>query len=395
MMSRLPSIIIFLSIGLSPIIEQESFRLGVTGKEGELIIPLQITEGPDGNIYVYDAGDAFIKVYSPLGKFLSKIGGEGQGPGEIQRRGGVSFGFTSDGRLFFAESFGGHRWITLMELSGELHKVLKLELTESFGVLGAVSLPEGGYLVECYFSHQPEKQRDYYLYKARIAILRLDDAGKVISEVTKTVFFDRISFRPSSGDTQLAFSPNVSWCLGKDGHSLVFSDGQSTTLLVYDLSGKLIKEIKTQLPKPERVRRRDLDSWREDLKRAIREKDPDWYQRSGRVIEKYTKSIYKKKPLIENMFSTPEGNILISGAKDNERSPTRYWLLDGDGRILLTMSSAFVIAGVTKDFIFYTVQDEMMNVAVRCIRRTGKENDDLLRVEADYKNVTRRTSLER
>jgi hypothetical protein len=68
------------------------------------------------------------------------MGGEGQGPGEIQRRDGVSFGFTSEGKLFFTEYFRGRPWITLMEL------------TESFGVPDAVSLPEGGFIAEFHFS---------------------------------------------------------------------------------------------------------------------------------------------------------------------------------------------------------------------------------------------------
>lgn len=34
---------------------------------------------------------------------------------------GADFGFTHDGNLYFSEGFGGHRWITLMKLSGEYH----------------------------------------------------------------------------------------------------------------------------------------------------------------------------------------------------------------------------------------------------------------------------------
>jgi len=58
---------------------QEVITLGKLGTEGELIYPRQAQEGPDGNIYVYDQSDAFIKVYSPGGSFLRKIGGKGQG----------------------------------------------------------------------------------------------------------------------------------------------------------------------------------------------------------------------------------------------------------------------------------------------------------------------------
>ena len=82
---------------------QESIIIGKIGEEGELVYPSQAEEGPDGNIYVYDMVDAFIKVYSPEGKYLRKMAGEGQGPGEIKRAEGVRFGFTVDGKLYFTE----------------------------------------------------------------------------------------------------------------------------------------------------------------------------------------------------------------------------------------------------------------------------------------------------
>ena len=102
----------------------EEIIIGREEGDGMLIYPRQVEEGPDGNIYAYDLADAYIKVYSPEGKFLRKIGGKGQGPGEIQRPEGASFGFTPDEKLFFTEFFGGHPWITFMELSGEFIKVL-------------------------------------------------------------------------------------------------------------------------------------------------------------------------------------------------------------------------------------------------------------------------------
>ena len=48
-------------------------------------MPDQIEEGPDGLIYVYDRMDPSIKVFSPEGTYLRKLGRAGQGPGEIQR----------------------------------------------------------------------------------------------------------------------------------------------------------------------------------------------------------------------------------------------------------------------------------------------------------------------
>ncbi|MCP5102722.1 MAG: hypothetical protein GY950_05065, partial [bacterium] len=60
------------------------FTLGTEKDTEGLIYPRQVKEGPDGNIYVYDQHDFYIKVYSPTGEFLRKMGGRGEGPGDVK-----------------------------------------------------------------------------------------------------------------------------------------------------------------------------------------------------------------------------------------------------------------------------------------------------------------------
>ena len=85
------SIILLLLATILPFFSEEAIVIGREEGEGFLNFPRQVAEGPDGNIYVYDMADAFIKVYSPDGNFLRKIGGKGQGPGEVQREHGSVF----------------------------------------------------------------------------------------------------------------------------------------------------------------------------------------------------------------------------------------------------------------------------------------------------------------
>jgi len=80
---------------LASSLADEVLSIGSLGEEAELILPQQMKEGPDGNIDVYDQQDGYIKVYSSRGKYLRKIGGQCQGPGEIQRIEDVSFGFPT------------------------------------------------------------------------------------------------------------------------------------------------------------------------------------------------------------------------------------------------------------------------------------------------------------
>jgi len=356
---------------------QEIVVLGAPGTEGELTYPRHIQEGPDGNIYVYDEVDAFIKVYSPQGKFLRKMGGEGQGPGEIMRRTDFYFSFTMDGRLFFVEYFRGHRWITLIKLNAELDRVLKVDLPESFGIARAAALADGGFLAEFHFSHEFEKKKDYYLYRSPVSLRIMDKEGKPGAVVKKTNYYTRISYTPDGADSGLPFSPYLHWCLFKD-QTVLCSDGTSPRMEVYDLTGKLVKTIEAQLPQPESVKDRDLDQWREARKQSSRERNPDWYNRFGSVIEKYTSSIHKVKPLISGLSVTPAGNILVAGSWDYETSSRTFWLLDETGKTLAQMEIAAGV-GLSQNSIFVVTTDEESNMQVRCLKRSGSDKDDFLR----------------
>ena len=61
-MKKILLIGLLLFIGFTIAFSQESIVIGKIGEEGELVYPSQAEEGPDGNIYVYDAVDAFFKV---------------------------------------------------------------------------------------------------------------------------------------------------------------------------------------------------------------------------------------------------------------------------------------------------------------------------------------------
>ena len=211
-MKKILLIGLLLFIGFTIAFSQESIVIGKIGEEGELVYPSQAEEGPDGNIYVYDMVDAYIKVYSPTGKFLRKFGGEGQGPGEIKRAEGVRFGFTVDGKLYFTEFINGHRWITLMELSGALYKTIKLQISEMFGISRSYPMEDGGFLVQLAFFSETEVKDDYFFYKSPRELVRIDSEGKIVSRLKKTKHVARISYRSDGADSPVPFAPQFIWC---------------------------------------------------------------------------------------------------------------------------------------------------------------------------------------
>jgi hypothetical protein len=377
MKSLIFSAILFaLSNGFSP--AQEVIVLGAPGQGGELGIPGGILEGPDGNIYVYDESDAFIKVFSPKGGFVRKLAGDGQGPGEIQRRDSVSIGFTTDGKLFFTEYFRGHRWITYLKLNGELDKVLKIDLPGSFGIPDAVALPDGGFLAEFHVSGEPVKRKDYFLYKSPIKLMRLGAEGKVLAEIRNSENLTRISYGPDGADSPIPYVPSFAWCLNNENRVL-FSDGLSNTIEVLDLTGKRLPPLQTQLPEPEKIRDKDLDRWREERKQMMMERNPGWWHQFGTVVEKYTQSLYKFKPMVDGLGATPQGNILVSGSWDFENNSRDYWLLDGSGKILAQLKATAGRIGLSKNFVFVVKSDAEGNVRVSGLKRSGSDKDDFLK----------------
>jgi len=370
----------FFLFAIHPSFGEESFRLGKKEGIGFLVYPRQIEEGPDGNIYAFDSSDSYIKVYSPEGKYLRRIGGRGQGPGEFQRADGASFGFMPDGKLYFAEFIRGHRWITLMELSGEFYKVVTPEISNEFGINSAFPLKDGGFLVHVSYTSRPERKKDYFLYKSPDALVRINSNGKIISEIVKMEYFTMISSVGDGATSGLPFIPAFTWTPFKK-NTVIFTDGRSKNLKVYNYDGELIREIETTLPEPERVTKKDINAWRERRKELLTERDKYWYSRWGKVIEKYKKSLYEKRPNLSGISITPAGNLLISGTRSYEEEETNYWLFEENGKTLAQISLDGWRLRISEHFIFFMTSDEDENILAYCLRRTGKEKEDFLRIK--------------
>jgi hypothetical protein len=358
---------------------QDHFIIGTEDGDGFLALPRYIQEGPDGNIYVFDWSDYYIKVYSPQGKYLRRIGGQGQGPGEVQRADGANFGFTPDGKLYFTEFIRGHRWITFMKLSGEFIKVLPLDIKETFGVTDSYPLKDGGFLIQLSFMSAPEIKKDYFLYKSPRLLARIDSEGKVLSDITRTEHFTRISSSGDGGDSPLPYTPVFQWIPYVD-ETVIFADGMSKNFKVFDYEGNLVREIVTDLSEPDKVTSRDLNAWRTRREELYRDRNPAWWQRFGSVIEKYKKSLYKK-PNINTISRTFDGNILVSGPTRYGEAEGDYWLLDANGKEMAYIRIAGAVGGISENFVFVWTVDEDENIQIHCIKRKGSEKEDFLKLK--------------
>ena len=362
------------------LMSQDYIILGQEEGEGELIAPRIMAEGPDGNIYVYDARSVAFKVYSPTGKYLRQFGRKGEGPGEIKRSDGLRFGFNHKKRLlYFSEFWNGHRWLTLMALDGTVQQTLKLKIKRQYGILGITHLEDGGFLLKIDYDSSYQGIKDYFLYKTPMRLLHVNNHGEIIREIIKREFFTRISFIKSGADLEIPFIPRFIWTKLKD--TILFCDGSSQHLLKYDLHGKYLGTLTVPLPQAEKIIDKDVEQWKkqrkEDFNRTVRSQA--WYKEFGRVIEKYHKSIYKTKPNCSGLSTTHGGNLLIKGPwEDNQ--PIPYILADSTGKELARINSLAYRVTMEKTFVLFQFRDEEENSIVSFIKRRGSEGEDLLRL---------------
>lgn len=353
--------------------------IGDNGENGQLYVPAQVLEGPDGNIYVLDAKDSFIKVYSGEGMYLRRMGGRGQGPGEMMRQG--TFGFAGKDRLFFTEMINGHRWITFMKLDGSFDRVLKIHLGGPFGAFRAKMLPGNRMLAEMNYWGATVKRSGYYgnLYRYRLAVINSE--GKIENDVIDKSHLFSVCLDSSGGDKRVPFFPEFLWDLDTEG-TIVYSSGNLNELQHFDLKGNQKRTVKTSLPNAPAVTDADLDQWRSETRaRIVKKSGTDVYNKYYKVIEKYRESVYKTKPVYRELAITPGGNILVKGATKDESGSRTYWLIDKAGKVLKEFDSTAVSITVSTRYILYIIKNEDGDRLVYCLPRKGDETEDLRPIE--------------
>ena len=353
--------------------------LGNNSPEEQLVYPGKIVEGPDKNIYIYDRLDAFIKVFSPQGKMIRKIGGKGEGPGQVKRADGLDFGFTPDGdKLYFTEYFTGHKWITFTNLQGILKGTLKYKIKGFFGVTEARIQDSDTIYMQVERLGKTERIKDVYYSYYLSEIVVIDKSGNQTSSVLKKEHPERISFIKRGGDKAIPFTPGFMWAVTKNGN-VIFTNGTGNELEVYNRAGKLKKRIIVPVPEPEKVTKEDIIQWRDSIKEIYKNKNKSWYKRFGSVIEKYTRSIFKFKPVILGMSLTPAGNILLT-CRAKEKDKFKYVLTKINGKLITESVSKFHRIQISENYIFFVRISEDEESEISFIIRSGGEKGDLLKI---------------
>lgn len=378
---------LFLTVNIAVFAGNEIVQIGNHEDKGSIFSPVQIVEGPDANIYLYDSKDSYIKVFSPGGEFLRKMAGPGEGPGLIKRPDLVHFGFTREKFLYFTEYFGGHRWISLLKPDGSFLEAVNPGLTQKwYGIQEAFVLNDGTYLIEFTFIGSVKKKGNFFLRSSLQAIYHMDAKGNIISKIKENEIYSRISYLPRGADLAIPYAPFNCWAPFKKD-AILFTDGIDNALWVISLSGKIIYKIETELPKVPILTDKDINQWCIDVKNQMSQtqSDMEWYKKFGKVIEEYKDPVYKKKPYIESLNVTGEGNIFISSTMEQGTTKKNFWILNPKGKILVhTMLDIFELY-ISPHYIFIKKIDANDDMSVFYFKRCSDEISDFKELVARLK----------
>lgn len=214
--------------------------LTIGGEEGEadtvLNRPFDLRVDGQGNIFVLDWGDVDIKVFSPDGRLLRKIGKKGQGPGEFDTP--AQFVLAVDGRIFL--------------LSGRQHQIVTLDgagkYLSSFKVDGFCDRLGVDRHDKIYYSQMllPETGggEEFKLIQNRMALYKTDGLGQVKTRLGE--YLNGTMMRKIQKDMVTSQSSResylTSWIVGPDDR-IYLGYNKDYRLDVYDADWQLLSRF--------------------------------------------------------------------------------------------------------------------------------------------------------
>lgn len=359
---------------LFPAVCAESISLGSFNGDGQIYKPIYVREGPKEQIFVYDVGDKYIKVFSKIGAFIGRFGGKGEGPGDIKAS-NVSFSFSLDGNNLLWTDYRGLPWITVQPLDGRKSHVISIRnQTGPFGLLGVRELSDDGYLVAIIKEGMPKRSKANFMYMHEKVLLKIDRNGTILDQfVMRTVPYG-ISFTNDGGAITLPFQPEYLWDVDENGQ-IIFTDGLSRKLLKTDPQTKQECSILLDMDEPQPLTTSSHDRWRDKTKKEWIKEDGEWYERFGKVIEKYDSPIFKTVPCCSDLMITAEGNLLIKDYDMEDSETTSWQYLTEDGKRIVRFSIKGDLYGISKNYILYSIDSDDDRSAYAFLRKDSEGKD--------------------
>lgn len=279
----------------------------------------------DGRIVVADPGMTDVRVFDSKGKFLSRIGRKGQGPGEYRSPFWVGAG-RGDTILVYDYSEGPghlHRYAS----DGKFVRSSFIQTSVEASAAKPLRLAGDGSVVmfgSYRPSYAPEKKQPY---RGQVGVVRVSADGAVTP-------LGRYPGQWIEHSISTPFSTDA-WRAAND--SLVFvGDGETPTITAYGHDGK--QRRSTKLPvSPRPITAADKDAWRERLL-ELAANDP---ANKASIEAQIARTIWPTHfPLFTTFLTDRVGNLWVGMPVSMKRpSVTEYIVLDPSLRTIAKLET--------------------------------------------------------
>ncbi|UCH96950.1 MAG: hypothetical protein JSV88_08900 [Candidatus Aminicenantes bacterium] len=211
----------------------------------------------DQNIYTHNDSYSVIK-YSSKGKPLLIIGRKGEGPGDIKRIGWFEIN-PKGSMLYVTENVNGNRRISIFStVNGQYIDNWKFEFDwNKWEGIPNIQFDQQGYVYITPYRSVWRRYKSFSIGAIEKAIIKYSYSGKKLQEIYR-MKSDFMAQKPGKGNVTIPYCDYLLW---KINNNLIFiKENYKSHISVFDLNGRLIKEIKLPIEKI-RLTDKDLDDW--------------------------------------------------------------------------------------------------------------------------------------
>ncbi len=318
----------------------------------------------DGRILVTMGPD--MRFYDAQGKYISKAGGRGRGPGEFQF---IQDLFVLGGDTLLALNFRDKVWLT-SEGKYIRQEQMTLESLNKDGWFseGAMLLPNGNLLAMQYPQEKPNDPRMTELHRLTLRYTLFDvPSGKTLPLIVSGGL-RQITHPGGRGGGVQAFSPHARHAAGSD--RVYVGDNDTTFVRAFALDGRPLNAIQVAT-RATRVSAADLKYYRDQAIARISDNQQRKaeFERSWDEVPKPGRYPYWGTVMVDK-----GGNLWISDPQLARPTPLGWNVFRSDGRLLarVTMPERFIPKEIGLDYVLGVARDEFDVEYVKLYRLSAR-----------------------
>ncbi len=265
-------------------------------------------EGKNGKIYISDKKSSTIKMFSPEGKFITAIGGKGEGPGQFKYWMGA-FAISINGDISQVDFANGNGRITRFSHEGKLLESFPIKVKNRNGGSAIYCRPNGDYIVALVGNTITEKHNSL-IYIGGSSSFRLISADGTPREIfhEANVFYD-FSTDSHGPWPHIPYMNYIVSAYSQTMDILAFQQIAENRVTLFNLKTKK-KTIISNGFKSKTISDEDIDLWLEEEKadNPLFKTFLPYYNK----FRKYGRDFFPNKPIVDRLFFNYRGDLYIT-----------------------------------------------------------------------------------